>query len=530
MADAEARCDVADKNLKSSQQDVARLNAEVERLRGVDDECARLRAELLAERKARQDVERELEHAGLLDTPRPFNATAQPISNVARIHAKNRGLGFRSIDSESSFTDVDSVDDNYGPELKAVEEVDEDDDTTDDDDDELSRYEDEEEDDEYAFPTSSSYNSVLDFSRSATPRLSTSSDDSAPALSISRSPSESPSPLPSPSAPTHAHARHASLSKAWTFPSGPAAVSVDRSPEEIDRFFGCLEDVDNSPPIDSKLHSVESHKNLFAQALAEYDDDLPPFVLPSDVGEIVLSPEMEAPERSLDVVVEEDEEEDEETDEEETEPVDDESYDHNHEFVGEVDEGGIKFTFSPPPSYFVESESDADMSTPDLTMSTPESSNKSGYVFEPIDEDESDSSFTFPQLKSQRNSPSPSGIPRLRSPSPSMIPVASSPKSSPPALRLITSSPSSPSFSTPPRRASTTPTFIPQPRGSPSPSPKVASFIPQPSRAHTSPRPSAIPVMMTPPGSSRLPYSAHLSSMSMSNSFMRSAVYSRRGL
>ena len=152
---------------------------------------------------------------------------------------------------------------------------------------------------------------MLDFSRSTTPRLCTGSDNAAPALSISRSPSQSPSPLPSPTEPTHA--RHASLSKAWTFPSGPAAASVaDRAPEQIDHFFGCLEDVDHSPPIDLKLHSVESNKNIFAQALVEYEDDLPPFVIPSNVGEIVLSPEMETPGRSLDVVVEEEEEEEEE--------------------------------------------------------------------------------------------------------------------------------------------------------------------------------------------------------------------------
>ena len=48
VTEVEARCDVANQSLKSSQQDVARLRAEVERLRGVDDECARLRAELLA--------------------------------------------------------------------------------------------------------------------------------------------------------------------------------------------------------------------------------------------------------------------------------------------------------------------------------------------------------------------------------------------------------------------------------------------------------------------------------------------------
>ncbi|KAI0721962.1 hypothetical protein C8T65DRAFT_774974 [Cerioporus squamosus] len=503
--DAQARCDSANQDLQASQEELARLNAEVERMRGVEDEVALLRAELLQERRKREDMERELEHAGLLDTPRPFNATVRP-APIARaaIHAKSRGLGFRSMDSESSFTDVESVDDNHYPELKAVEEVDEDTDMTDDEDDALAGYEDEEEgDDDFQFTTSSSYESMMD-----------------------RSPSASPSPLPSPSEPTHA--RHNSLSKAWSFPSGPAPVpAVTRQHEEIDRFFGCLEDVDNSPPMDSKLHSVESGKNLFAQALADYEDDLPPFVLPSDVGEIVVSPEMVSPSRTLDIVVEEEEEEEEGEEEEEEEVQDnDDSYDNDdEEFVGEVDEGGIKFTFNPPPSYFM--DSDADTSTPDLTTtstSTPDSVNKSGPVFEPIDKDEDDCSFTFPQLKAQRSNPSPSGIPRLRSPSPS---TSTPPKIvSPLPLRIVTSPAS---FSTPPpKRAATAPTFIPQPRVSSPSSSKVASFIPQPQRASTISRPSAIPVM-TPPASSRLPYNPRFSSMCVSDSPVRSAVYSRRG-
>ncbi|KAH9853924.1 hypothetical protein C2E23DRAFT_100714 [Lenzites betulinus] len=514
--ETQTKLDAAQHDLKKSQDDVARLTAEVERMRGVEAECSRLRAELLQERKKREEVERELEHAGLLDTPRPFGTAVQNIpSAVSRtmMYAKSRGLGFRSIDSESSFTDVDE-DENRGPELKVVEEVDEADDCEslydDDDDNELARYEEEDENDEYAFPTSSSYDSVTDYPRSTTPRLSGGSVDSAPALVISRSPSASPSPLPSPAEPTHA--RHATLVKAWSFPApGSGVAVVQRQPEEMDRFFACLEDVDNSPPLDSKLRSVESGKNLFSQALADFEDDLPPFVIPSDVGEIVMSPEVEPPQHALDVVVEEEE------DEEEEEEGDDDDQDDSHditvddEFIGEEDEGGIKFTFGPPPSEYC---ADADTSTPDLTMaSTPESTNKSGHFFEPLDEDEADSSFTFPQLKYQRASPLPSAIPRLRSPSPSPskppVTVASTSTpvkaSSPLPLPLLSSSPIG--FSTPPpKRASTIPTFIPQPRHAvpQTPSPpsvgKVASFIPQPKRSSASPRPSAIPVM-TPPTS-----------------------------
>ncbi|KAM5532698.1 hypothetical protein V8D89_013590 [Ganoderma adspersum] len=510
--DAIVRLATSNASLQSSQNEVIHLRAEVERLRTVEDECARLHAELIAERKKREEMERDLEHAGLLDTPRPFNAISNgvPAARVM-VHAK-RGLGFRSIDSESSFTDVDS-DEDHRSGLKAVQEVDEDDSetTSDDEDDELARYEEEEEGDEYEFPTSTSYESVMEYSRATTPRLSTDSANSAPSLCTSRSPSVSPSPLPSPmepmSAPASTHARHASLSKAWTFPSGPTAIPAAERPfEEIDRFFGCLEDVDNSPPMDSKLHSIESNKNIFAQALIEDDDDLPPFVLPSDVGSIVVSPEVEARRHSLDIVVEENEEE---GDEEEDEAHEYDDYDIDEEFVGEVDEGGIKFTFNLPPEYFLDSDADTSTSTSDLSITSPTSptfqfANKSDNIFEPVDDFEDDASFTFPQLKPQRSSTLPTAIPRLRSPSPSMLPL---PVSSPTPPKIVAPVPrratmSSTSFSTPPlRRSATAPTFIPQPRGSPSmPSklPKAPSFIPQPQRVPASPKPSAIPIMTSP--------------------------------
>ncbi|CDO74136.1 hypothetical protein BN946_scf185043.g186 [Trametes cinnabarina] len=509
--EAQAKCDAAQQDFRQAQDEITRLKAEVERLRSAEEEASRLRAELAQEKKKREELERELEQAGLLDTPRPFSSITNSAANAlsrTMMYAKSRGLGFRSIDSD--YTDVESVDENREPELKAVEEVDEDahDNMYDDDDDEddaLAGYEDEDENDEYAFPTSSSYGSVADYSRSSTPRLSGDSADStssAPALTNSRSPTVSPSPLPSPAEPLAAHARHASLSKAWSFPASTGGVAIaQRQPEEIDRFFGCLEDVDSSPPIDSKLRSVESGKNLFSQALVEHEDDLPPFVLPADVGEVISSPkiEVEVSQHTLDVVLEEEEEEEEE---------EANHGDTGEEFVGEEDEGGIKFVFDPPPSDYCP-DFDADTSTPDLTMaSTPDSV----------------TNFTFPQLKCQRSTPLPSAIPRLRSPSPSKpsLPpaVASTPVKVGSQLPLSRLS-SSASFSTPPpkRPSAAAPTFIPQPRHSvpQSPSPpssgKVASFIPQPKRASNSPRPSAIPVM-SPPISSTLPSSTQFASRS----------------
>ncbi|KAI0771546.1 hypothetical protein BD413DRAFT_604322 [Trametes elegans] len=460
--EAQAKCDAVQHELEKSQQEVVRLTARVELMGAAKDELTHLRADLLQERKKRKEMERELEHAGLLDTPRPFS-----VATTNAVTRKSRGLGFHSIDLESSFTDVDSVDETRSPELKAVLEVDEDDDESayDDDDNELSRYEDEDENDEYAFPTCSS----------ATPRLSQDSVDSAPELTVSRSPSASPSPLPSPAEPTHppAHARHVSLSRAWSFPrSSFNTVAAQSWPEEIDRFFGCLEDVDNSPPMDSKLRSAESRKNLFAQALADYEDDMPPFMIPSDVGEVVVSPEIE--------------EEEEEEQQQQAKPADDTRQINGNEFVGEKDEGGIKFVFDPPPSeYCVASDtsmsSSTDMNTPDLTM-----------VSSP----------------SREASPAISLSPLMKKTRWSSIKVAS-----PMSLPRLCSSPSG--FSTPsPKRISSAPTFIPHPRASIPLTPfssspgKVASFIPQPRRASASasPRPSVIPIM-TPPMSSRLPSS-----------------------
>lgn len=74
------------------------------------------------------------------------------------------GLGFRSIDSVGSFTDVESVDGSEQPnfKLKAVQEEDEIDTMTDcsDEENELARYEDEDENDAYVFHSSSSVSSL----------------------------------------------------------------------------------------------------------------------------------------------------------------------------------------------------------------------------------------------------------------------------------------------------------------------------------------------------------------------------------
>ncbi|KZT74510.1 hypothetical protein DAEQUDRAFT_196090 [Daedalea quercina L-15889] len=461
----------------AAEQEVERLKAELERMSDAQNECVRLQGELSAERKKREEIEKELEHAGLMNTPRPFEV---PVAmSRTMMFARSRGLGFQSIDSEGSFTDVESVDtpmDKFEFGLKAVAEEDEETLSNMSEEDELARFEDEEEGDADVFPqslTTSSFGSMADESEPA-PQL-----DDSQVPELTRSPSVTPPPLPTPSATQTVHSRARSLSKAWSFPT--ETIDAVTRVDEIDRFFGCLEDVDNSPPLDSRLRSLESGKTLFSQALAEADDELPPFVIPADVG-VEVTPE--SPKRELDVVMEEDEEEEENSAEQAG--VED-------DFVGEVDEGGIKFTFTIPPEFQVVQESE-----PIAAPSTP-AQKSSPAVQTPAAEDGGDS-FTFPQTRAANAYPSPSSIPRFVS-----VKATGTPKS-PVLSARSTNIPTS--FATPPtKRGGASPTFIPQPRSQASPplrSPplsagKSASFIPQPRRASpTSIKPSSIPVMSPP--------------------------------
>lgn len=506
------------------EQEARVLRGEVERLKDAEMECERLREMWEEERRRREAVERELEGAGLLDTPRAIEGLEQDQRRAAvsiaamttgtymrsKVFATrgSRGLGFRSLDSEGSFTDVESVGSPLAKDfgLKVVrEEEDEDEDEYESDDGraELARYEDEEACDTFAFGGSesggSSLGSLDQFKANFEARSDDEDDDGrgqhqhqqrTPALSAARSPSRSPSssptPLPSPALPpaslheietqaqAQAHSRHASLSKTWTFPTGAGLEHVPvREPEEVDRFFGCLEDMDGSPSLESRLRSAESGRDLFALALGDGDDELPPFVLPADVG---VEVEVEEKRRVLDVVVEEDEEEDEEDEEDRFKDADADVVDPEDEFVGEVDEGGIKFTFDPPPPEYTEASnasidsisfySEADSSICSVVQAAD--------LSDPFAEDDEDDAvpFTFPQLHSRQGQSqtqswskghvATSSLPRVVPPKPSSIPVPV--LSTPPSFRK----PSSTSiFTTPPpsRRSDVTPmTFIPQPR------------------------------------------------------------------
>ena len=474
----------------------AKLQGDVERGKQAEEEVTRLKAELARERSRREEVERELESAGLLATPTPpkYEVPSQQAPFIRR-----RGLGLSSIDSESSFTDVESVDGIYGKggvELKAVVEEDEDGQVYFDEEDGLAGYEDEEDSDmSFASPGGSSLGSIHDFTRSSSrPRLDIPTD--AP-LSVSISPDRSNSSSPS-------HDRHSSLSKAWSFPAkGTAPTPFARQFEEVDRFFGCLEDLDDSPPSDYGSRSPFAKGFSFDTS---DDDELPPFVLPADVGVEVIEEPLKG---LLDVVVEEEE------------PEEEGYLEEDSEILGEEVDGGIRFTFTIPPQF------DSPPSTEYVKTPSPPPHRKPVPFYE-LSSDED--SFSLPQ--SLFTSPVSEHVkletPYCQSPtrqgkrSPSSIPRATSLKRFDTPTKLpapVFTTSDQISFVTPPsQRGGARPSFIPQPSASPLPVSKQnvlspPTFVPQPQRQiHAA---SRIPTNSGKPPNGLI--SQHRFSLSMSN-------------
>ncbi|KAI5982282.1 hypothetical protein EDC04DRAFT_2844362 [Pisolithus marmoratus] len=292
-------------------EEVNRLNVRLRDADGAVDECIRLRAALEQEREHRQELEMLMDDAGLFNAstvPRPANGFGRKSSLPFRLGG-SRGFGFHSIDSESS-TEVESLDDSFtkaGLTLDVVAEED----LSEEEVDALAGYEDEEDSDlSFQSPGGSSAGSA---------------EEMALKLDVVASGDEATKSLVSSMPIDPIHGRRASLTKMWTFPRGHATVTAEHK-DDVDRFFGCLDDVDISPP----LGSEERTNGLFASAFCPTDDEdeLPPFVLPADIG-IVVEP---SPVKGLDTVLEDDEE------------------DTDDEFVGEEVEGGIRFTFNPPPT------------------------------------------------------------------------------------------------------------------------------------------------------------------------------------
>ncbi|KIY71828.1 hypothetical protein CYLTODRAFT_418541 [Cylindrobasidium torrendii FP15055 ss-10] len=270
---------------------------------------------------------------------------------------------------------------------------------------------------------------------------------------------------------TPAHQARASLSKTWTFPRGPHANRISESTSDVDRFFGCLDENDESPamsPIDTEEHySFERSKSLFSSGFMydEPDTDMPTWLL--SAGPVATGGHVPDDQRSLEVVLEEEEDDLDEEGSEATKVDDDDD-----DMFGDI--GGIKITFTPPsddptPKSFSfgsnilpETPKAKDYDTPIFEEPSPCIRTESAFGSDMYESDEDNfTAFNFgrpamatpPAVRSR----SPSGIPRaVRSPSPS--------------------SPTNNGATTPPRRA---PSFIPQPKPRPS---TTASFIRQPTR------------------------------------------------
>jgi hypothetical protein len=424
--------------LSASQAELHVMREETARSKETVLELERVKTELAEERRCRVELEKALEVLSQFNAPTPI----MPARHVM------------SIDSLGSVTDVDSLDGHVltASELKSVQEVDEDEEPYSDQENNLMGYEDEEEGDEsfISHHGGSSFSSLEDIPRSTGH------------LVHSVSPSPSLTPLAA-SFPTHA--KRSSLSREWSFPvkGTPHAASPQHVPEEIDRFFGCLEDIGDSPPTSAALPDTPNPFSRGFFGVVEDDaDELPPFVLPVDVGIEVESPPTKdsllCAGSGLDVVLEE---------EEELEDTMDAGTEDG--FIGEEDEGGIKFIFKIP-SPFVSPESSQ---TPSPT--TPERmplGHKPMPYYEPVTEAEDDdhTPFPFPVVRlaprSRASPPSPSSIPRATA----LKRFEGLAKDAKFSSRAPTSSPSN-------MRGGLRPSFLPQPITK---SVSAPTFIPQP--------------------------------------------------
>ena len=388
---------------------------EAERNKEMAHELERAQTILAKERRRREELEKASEELSLLKTP-------------------------TTVISIDSMTDVESLDDHVvtGPELKAVQEVEEEEEELcSDEENNLIGYEDEEEGDQsFISYDGSTPGSLEDIPRSIAHLVP----------HVASSPSCTPIP-------TSVHMRHSSLSREWSFPAKGTlhAASPQHVPEEVDRFFGCLEDIGDSPPIsDTAPETTHPFLRGFFGAVEEEGDELPPFVLPADVGiEVESSPVLDSVDHSaelgLSTVLEEEEPQDLSAD--------------NDEFVGEEDEGGIKFTFNIPSAFA------SPASSPTPSPSTPPLARTTVPYYEPAIEDDDDMHFSFPAAplvsRASASPPSPSGIPRataLKRFEGSAKDAKSSPSRISPSLPVALShnSPSS-------KRGGTRPSFIPQP-------------------------------------------------------------------
>jgi len=460
-----ARCDVSRVEAEVLKEECERLRADLKDSSSIEEELQTLRAELDEERKKRGELE-------------------DALKAYLESHANRRAPAF-SIDSQVTDVEYSALED-FKTALRSVAEEESEDYS--DQDDELANYEEEGEDDDTFSSQFSGVSSIEDVSRSV----------SALKAEIAAAPT-SPS-----------HSRRASLVKVWTFPLGSQSGTSSPKPTEVDKFFGCLE-YDEDEEASAGVHAAvtgDSGKGLFSQGLLVDDEDFPPFLIPAQTGFEVSEEKL-----SLDII-EEDEEEEEE------QPA---KTPYEDDFDGEVVEGGIVFTFTPP--------EDSDVSSDLATPSPSRLASPGPRVFSPSQDDETSIvPFKFPRVAAppvtpqkssgvaisscSPDSPVQSFTPLRRStpPTPSSIPravvlksyAANTPTKASPLERIVLNR--SNTFSTPPnKRNSPTQTGISQiqPKASVKPSPP--SFIRQPQRSSTLPtRPSMYP-----------PLSMSLSSLSL---------------
>ncbi|KAH0839603.1 Aldo/keto reductase family-domain-containing protein [Lanmaoa asiatica] len=446
--------------------EIMKLNTRLKDADAAVSECTRLRGALEQERTRRKELEKILDDAGLLSTPKlphavngSWRRSAFPAKPVG---TRPRGLGFQSIDSESSTTDVESADDSFTKAEFTLDAVAEEEVEFSDEENGLAGYEDEDDSDlSFSSPGGSSIGSAdeLDF-RSKIPATEILDRPARPSLPIQLT-----------------HQSRASLSKTWTFPRGKTVAPVKQDDDEVDRFFGCLDDVDRSPP-----RSEEMNQSTFSSAFRSMsdDDELPPFVLPSDVGVVVES----VSSGKFDVIPEE---------EAEAGIADIE----DDELVGEEVEGGIRFTFNAPPIICVTPPPDICITPPpeiritplEGCMTTPAVrpvSSKPNFIPERVEDDEDETSLTFvfpskfqPRRVDGVTSPPRSSPPTSRS---GFCPSSrndSPPSSIPRSISLRSMSPKTPSIMFTPSKNVSGRFIAPSAYSTPS-SKKTSSSIPQP--------------------------------------------------
>jgi hypothetical protein len=316
VREALENCKAAMAECHDVKQECEWLREELQRMQEIEDECERAKSALAEEQKRREELEAAVLAAKSTDVI--------VVDDPPAYSRGKRTLGFPSIDSEA--TDVGSVDE-FQSSLKSVAEEGEE--LSDEETNELSGYEDED-DTTFQSRQGSSVSSLEEVVQSATFGID------KPAAPTSFSVSDSLT-----SDVVAGHTRRGSLVKAWTFATGTLA---SRRETEVDKFFGCLEDSDDSVSLEDTacidIHG-DSGRTLFSQSLSGDDDDFPPFLLPKHVGFEILEERL-----LLDPVLEEDEED-------ELDRDDDTLQD---DFLGEVVEGGIVFKFTPPEDLDVSSE------------------------------------------------------------------------------------------------------------------------------------------------------------------------------